>query len=76
MKAMIPTLRNFLPLGQFLGFSSSSFEKSTICTGINCVASHHKESPEQLTTSSSLSSWPLAWPFWSSGDRSSFPPAM
>lgn len=46
MKAIIPTLRNFFPLGQFLGFSSSSFEKSTICTGINC-ASSHKQSPEQ-----------------------------
>lgn len=46
MKAMIPTLRNFFPLGQFLGFSSSSFEKSTICAGINFVSSQ-KESPEQ-----------------------------
>ena len=75
MKAMIPTLRYFFDLGQFLGFSSSSFEKSTICTGINCM-SLHKKSPEQSITSSSLSSWPLAWPFWSSGDRSSIPPAM
>ena len=45
MKAIIPTLRNFLPFGQFLGFSSSSFEKSTICTGISCVFPH-KERPE------------------------------
>ena len=37
MKAIIPTLRYFFDLGQFLGFSSSPFEKSTICTGINCM---------------------------------------
>lgn len=55
MKAMIPTLRYFFDLGQFLGFSSSSLEKSTICTGINYM-SLGKEIPQHSITSSALSS--------------------
>ena len=38
MKAMIPTLRNFRPLGQFLGFSSSSLEKSMIWEWIRWIS--------------------------------------
>lgn len=38
MKAMIPTLTTFRPLGQFLGFSSSSLEKSMIWEWIRCIS--------------------------------------